>query len=56
MSNQCPLDLAHVAKVPKRTRKLAEEFYKSIIRKFETQKVRSSYTDDIQGADLADMQ
>ena len=35
---------------------LAEELYKPIIRKFEKWKVHSSFTDNICGADLADMQ
>ena len=35
---------------------LAEELHKSIIRKFQKRKVHSSFIDNIQGADLADMQ
>ena len=35
---------------------LAEEIHKPIIRKFETRKVDSSFTDNICGADLVDMQ
>ena len=35
---------------------LAEELYKPIIRRFGKQKVHSSFTDNIRGADLADMQ
>ena len=34
----------------------AEDLYKPIIKKFEKRKVRSSFTDNIWGADLADMQ
>ena len=36
--------------------KLVEELHKVIIRKFEKQKVHSSFIDNIWGADLADMQ
>ena len=35
---------------------LAEELHKPIIRKFKKQKIYSSFTDNIWGADLADMQ
>ena len=35
---------------------LAEELHKPIIRKFNKRKVHSSFTDNIWGADLADMQ
>ena len=35
---------------------LAEELHKSIIRKFEKQKVHASFTDNSWGADLAHMQ
>ena len=35
---------------------LAEELHKPIIRKFEKRKVNSSFTDNVWGADLADMQ
>ena len=35
---------------------LAEELHKRIIRKFEKRKVHSSFMDNFQGADLADMQ
>ena len=37
-------------------KELAEELHKPVIRKFEKQKVRSSFIDNIWGADLADMQ
>ena len=37
-------------------KELAEELHKPIIRKFRTRKVHSSFTDNIWGADLADMQ
>ena len=43
-----PLDLA--------TRKLEEELHKPMIRKFEKQKVHSSFIDNIYGAVLSDMQ
>ena len=36
--------------------KLAEELHKPIIRKFKKRKVYSGFTDNIWGADLADMQ
>ena len=36
-------------------KELAEELHKSIIRKFEKQKVNSFFTDNIWVADLADM-
>ena len=35
---------------------LAEEIHKSIIKKFKNRKVHSPFTDNIWGADLADMQ
>ena len=34
---------------------LAEELHKPVIRKFEKEKLHSSFIDDIWGADLADM-
>ena len=37
-------------------KELAEELHKPIIRKFEKRKVHSPFTDNISGADLADMQ
>ena len=37
-------------------KKLAEELHKPIIKKFEKRKVHSLFTDNICGADLADMQ
>ena len=60
MSNQCPLDIARVAKVSNskvsdRTWELAEELHKPIIRKFDKWKVYWSFIDNIWGADLADM-
>ena len=36
-------------------KELAEELYKPFIRKFKKTKVRSSFTDNIWGADSADM-
>ena len=36
--------------------KLAEELHKTVIRKFEKQKVHSSFKGNIRGADLTDMQ
>ena len=56
MSDQRPLDLACVVKVSDRTRQLAEELHKPIIRKFNKRKVQSPFIDNIQDADLADMQ
>ena len=38
------------------TRELAKELHNPIIKKFEKRKVYSSFTDDIWGADLTDMQ
>ena len=35
---------------------LAEELHKPVIKKFEKQKMHSSFTDNIWGADLADIQ
>ena len=46
--NQRSLDLA--------AHQLAEELHKPIIRKFEKRTVYSGFKDNIQGADLADMQ
>ena len=40
----------------KENKQLAKELHKPIIRKFEKRTVYSSFRDDIQGADLADMQ
>ena len=37
-------------------KELAEELHKPIIRKFKKRKVHSSFTDNIWGADIADMQ
>ena len=37
-------------------KELTEELQTPIIRKFEKRKVHSSFTDNISGADLADMQ
>ena len=39
----------------KQNEQLAEELHKAIIRQLEKQKVRSSFKDNIQGADLANM-
>ena len=38
------------------TRELAKELHNPIIKKFEKRKVYSSFTDNIWGADLTDMQ
>ena len=37
-------------------KELAEELHKPIIRKFDNRKVHSPFTDNIWGADLADLQ
>ena len=55
ISNQYPSGLAHVTKVSDCTWQLAEALHKPIIRKFEKQKVYSSFKDNIWGADLADL-
>ena len=55
MSTQQPSDLACVAKGFDRTRKLAEELHKPIIRKLEKSKVYPSFKDSICGAVLSDM-
>ena len=47
ISNKHPLDLACVAKVSDRTRELAEELHKPIIRKFNKRKVQSPFIDNI---------
>ena len=47
MSDQRPLDLACVVKVSDRTRQLAEEIHKPIIRKFNKRKVQSPFIDNI---------
>ena len=56
MSNQCPLDLACVAKVSDGKWQLAEELHKPIIWKIEKHKTYLSFKGNIWGADLADMQ
>ena len=48
MSNQRPLSLA--------TEELAEELHKAIIRKLKKKKKRSSFIDNICGANLTDLQ
>ena len=55
MWNQCPSDFACVAKGFDRTRKLAEELHKPVIRKLEKRKRYPYFKDIICGADLADM-
>ena len=55
MSNQHPWDLAYVATGFEHPQKLAEQ-HKPTIRKFEKQKVYSSFKDNTCGPDLADMQ
>ena len=52
MWNQCPSDFACVAKGFDRTRKLAEELHKPVIRKLEKRKIYPSFKDIICGADL----
>ena len=43
-------------KLTPQNQQLAEEFHKSIIKKFEKRKVYAAFKDNIWGADLADMQ
>ena len=43
-------------KLTPQNQKLAEEFHKPIIKKFEKRKVHAAFKDNIWGADLADMQ
>ena len=56
ISNKCPLELPRVAKVSHRMLPLTEELHKSSIKKFEQQKVYSSFNGKFLGANLADMQ
>ena len=55
MSNQRHSDLVWVGKGFDRTRKLAEELHKPIIRKLEKRKVYPSFQNNIYGADLVDI-
>ena len=56
ISNQSPLDLACLANVSDRTRELAEELHKPIIKKFNKRKLQSFFIDNICGAGLTDIQ
>ena len=54
-SNQCASELACIAKVFDRTRKLVEQLHKPVLRKLEKRKIYPYFKDIICGADLADM-
>ena len=56
MQNQRPSDFPHMAKAFHRTQHLAEDLHKPVIRKFEKQKVHSSFMENIWDAHLANIQ